>query len=153
MAESAKRQAGAAAEQASVTRQMFEASHRPYLAVEVQRRSFYISPEHFGLFVTVTNYGAVPAILLGWRARLQTPEEFTAHDEPPTEQGLCVFPGKDRELASSRGAGRTDLAPHPEADVYVEVPYRGFHRGVRHETRIGVTGKFNQWTARYEEVT
>ncbi len=168
LAESAKRQADAAleqaaashraaqaaAEQAHVTRQMFEASHRPYLEVQIEQRSFYLRPDFFGLFLSVKNHGPVPAILLGWRAHIQTAERLTVHQQPPTDEGLCVFPGNTAELScTGDGTGRMDEGPHPESDIYVEVPYRGFHREVRHETKIGATGKFRLWRMLYEDVT
>jgi hypothetical protein len=101
----------------------------------------------------VKNHGPVPAILLGWRADVQV-EHRTVHQQPPTDEGLCVFPRKDAELACrGDGTGRMDEQPHPEADIHIEVPYRGFDPDIRYETKIGAIGRFNQWGQIYEDVT
>lgn len=52
--------------QADITRRMFEAGHRPYVAIQVEGNDIPKGPDAASLNVIIENVGTVPAAVTGW---------------------------------------------------------------------------------------
>jgi len=146
LAQQANRQADAAVQQAQVTRQIFEASNRPYLEVVIDEWS-YLFPQttgfHFNLRFRVMNHGQVPAIFKAWRATVRVAAQIVAQRaSAPADSGICVFP--DRDTIVQFAVDQGPEAQQPEAEVEVTVEYKGLP-GTDYETRVTFVGRRNQW--------
>ncbi len=146
-AEVSRQGAEAAADQARSTRLIFEAAHRPYLEVQLDPNSFFVTFEFRRLLLTVTNHGPVPALLENWEARFRQGPNAVGRSRTP-EPGLCVFPGRAAPLRDEAGQGPEQ--PGPDVDVEIEVTYRGFH-DARYRTVLRVGGMRHQWHLIYQD--
>jgi len=123
--------------QASLTREIFEATHRPHLALRVevwgqdpidQRTALQVRP-------SIKNHGGVPATVVAWQASVvEGTRPLGEQHEATGNLGLSVFPGREemsKPLAIRDAQGQQDacnLSRQGQVPVLVleaRVEYRG----------------------------
>src|SRR5262245_20393625 len=126
LARTAARQVEETGRQADVTQQMFEASHRPYVEIDIERASYVYRDDHFRLRFNLKNHGQVPATLIAWTASITTLGRARILSDRLPDRGdeaICVFPGRDTLLDHQQGTGPEQAGP--EVEIHVTVQYSG----------------------------
>lgn len=142
--------AEAAAEQARITRQIFEASHRPIVGLQTHIRNYVEAPDFYSLDFDATNHGQVPAILTESRLLVRRGADVLV-DLIVAGRGRCIFPGEDTTLEfSGTGSGQIKGAAGA-VDVELTVSYTGFDDVIR-TSRTALVGNFDNWTRMLTEV-
>lgn len=131
-AEASRMAANAAADQAHSTRLIFEAAHRPYLQVEMDRRmSFFVRPDFFRLWFTLRNHGPLPAILADRHLTVRVDGRLVVERPPaPTDSDRALFAGDEipfqfDQIPPGAGALVETLAG---VEVDFAVGYRGLNK-------------------------
>jgi hypothetical protein len=153
LARAALQQAQAATEQARITRQIFEASHRPILGLVFRDSNFFRDPQVYRLDFVAKNYGQVPAILTESGLIVRHDGE-TLVDRPVPGRGRCIFPGGEADLEFTEYPEHVVQDTGEErhvVDVELTVSYTGFDDVVR-TSRIALVGNFDGWTRLQTEV-
>jgi hypothetical protein len=143
----------AAAEQARITRQIFEASHRPIVGLMTYEGNFFRGADSYRLHFEAKNHGQVPAILTESRMVARRGAEVLVERTEPG-RGRCIFPGEDTRLECEqvRPHGGVAQTPREAVDVELTVHYTGFDDVVR-TSRISVVGNFDGgWTRLLTEI-
>jgi multidrug efflux pump subunit AcrA (membrane-fusion protein) len=128
-AQASRKGAEAAAEQANITRQIFEAAHRPYLQIEMDRESsFFEDPDFFRLLFTLKNHGPVPAILAERQVTVKEEGQLVAERRPaPTDSNRALFAGEEEiafRFERMRPGSSTRDRQRPGIEVDCTVGYR-----------------------------
>ncbi len=137
-------QTEATRDQARITRQIFEASQRPFLQIELEGHSFVNDADHYSLLCAVTNHGPVPAILRRWVITLVlNGEAVREHVSEPLTRALFVGNNVPVEaaLAPQGTQVREDV---PDVTVKVSVRYES-PAGFPYESWLNVRGRFRRW--------
>ncbi len=127
-AEAAMAAARAANEQADLTRQMFEASHRPYLTIIAPDPTF-LGDGRIRFIIHLENKGTVPGVVTGWHVGVRYRGcKLIEQEFPEPKITRVVFPGVPERMplleisaanaAPIRGSGDAVL-------VEASVTYRG----------------------------
>jgi len=123
--------------QAALTRQIFEATHRPELAIRPYL-AFAANPGFVRLDMELINHGSTAATVSGWQASIRQGAALIAKSGD-FKGPLCVFPkGKQKclplEAKGQVAAGIWNGVP----EVYLEatVDYRGSSPLVAYSTRL-----------------
>ena len=137
-------QTAAAREQAQVTRQIFEASQRPFLEITWIVYSFIKDRDRFNLRWSVKNHGPVPAVLKGWAVKATlNGDTVVEHERKEVTQAL--FAGDDRDFEWMKAAEGAIEGAWPDFNVCVIVEYES-PSGRSYSSQIDVTGRWGQWT-------
>lgn len=146
--------ADAAAAQAESTRLIFEAAHRPYLQVVMDRTSsFFYEADFYRFHYTVENHGAVPAILTERHLIVRVDGQEVLRLQPAPES-RAIFPGDEPRLDWDQFQhGRPQQTPQVPIEVECTVRYRGLS-GLTYMTRVVAVsrpgGPYREW--RYSRV-
>lgn len=127
-AEASVATARAAHEQAQVTRRMFEASHRPYVAI-MSRYPLSLPDGRLQFSFSLENKGAVPAVVTTWRVAVRM------GGKPVVEQ---IYP--EDKVASIVFPGETESMPPIEISATRAAPMRGSGKPVLVEVRVEYRG-------------
>jgi hypothetical protein len=140
--------------QAALTRQIFEATHRPELAIRPYLR-FETNPGFLRLDFKLTNHGSLTATVTDWKAAIRQGETLLAESAPFAAR-LCVFPHAEEDALPFEAKGQQARAVwdnNPPVYLRAAVDYRGSNpRGnysTRLRARLRITG---QLEFRLEEV-
>jgi len=144
--------AKAAAEQARITRQMFEASHRPVLELTLHGFDYFNTADSYRLDFDVKNHGQVPAILTESRLVVRQ-DAVVIVDRVAQGRGMCIFPSEEPEDLRFGEEGKDGAGQSPRSTVEVEltVSYHGFDDEVR-TSRLAVVGNFDGWRRMLTEI-
>lgn len=152
-AEQARTSASAAADQAHISRQIFEAAHRPSIEVMVDFNAarFFQNADNYTFPFRLHNHGSVPAILVGWRGTVRV----TGHTEvlgPQRDAGYAIFPSRPMDLNFSNVHGPQGPT-NAGADIEIAVQYHSPSApGVVYTTRM-VAAASDNWRATFPELT
>ena len=123
--------------QAALTRQIFEATHRPELAIRPYLR-FATNPGYLRLDFELTNHGPLTATVTSWNATIRQGDSLLA-TSTPFAGPLCVFPhAKEDVLPFEAGGQQAHAAWDNNPPVYLEaaVGYRGSNPQGNYSTRL-----------------
>src|SRR5207245_4549344 len=90
--------------QAALTRQIFEATHRPELAIRPYLR-LPADPGTVRLDFELTNYGSFTATVTAWSAVIRQGDTLLAESAPFASQ-LCVFPHAKQDALPFQAHGQ-----------------------------------------------
>jgi hypothetical protein len=135
--------------QADIARQMFEATHRPFVEIRFFTASFFEKPEFHHISYKLINHGHVPAIVSSCQAVV------TRNGAPSMQLGrgrMVLFPSEHREVHEH--GGETGMIDDDAASVVVtvSVKYTGAHAETPNETRLIANGRIRHWEI-LDEVT
>ncbi len=133
--------------QAEVSRQIFEAAHRPYIEVTLED-AFFVRPDLYRARFAMTNRGAVPAVGVAWTVTISHDErEIATRGSSGTH---VLFPGGGRIFSVGTGSGGIET-PAGLTTIAVEVRYGGVS-GRSYATRATFEGKYEQWRVVTQEI-
>jgi hypothetical protein len=145
-----EQQAQATAEQTRITRQIFEASHRPVVGLTGSNENYVEAANFYRLDFEATNNGQVPAILAESRLVVRREADMLLERVVPG-RGRCIFPGKGAALEFGGTKGGVILGAAGAVDVELTVSYTGFDDVIR-TSRLAVVGNFDGWTRMLTEI-
>jgi hypothetical protein len=129
--------------QAELTRDIFEATHRPHLSIEPR----LLHPAHPGfirLEMNLRNHGSIPAQVTDWAASFQQDGTVLGKTDAVLG-GLCVFPGDGQDAPFLRVDGTVAAAVwDTEVHLHAKVVYRGDSAAVYStaiKARFKITGQ------------
>jgi hypothetical protein len=123
--------------QAEMTRQIFEATHRPELAVHPCLR-FAANPGFVRLDFELMNHGSTTATVTDWNARIRQGDAVLAASDDFAGP-LCVFPQGKEDGRPVEVAGQSAAAVwngNPAVILEVSVGYRGSNPVATYSTRL-----------------
>src|SRR5207245_1759476 len=123
--------------QAALTRQIFEATHRPELAIRPYLR-FPADPGAVRLDFELTNYGSLTATVANWSAVIRQGDTLLAESEP-FAGNLCVFPHAKEDTLPFQAKGQKAhamWANNPPVYLEATVGYQGSNLGAIYSTRL-----------------
>ena len=134
--------------QAALTRQIFEATHRPELAIRPYLR-FEANPGFLRLDFELTNHGSLTATVTDWKAVIRQDDTLLAVS-PPFGGRVCVFPhAKENALPLEAKGQQAHAVWENVPPVYLEasVAYRGSNPLASYTTglraRLRITGQLD----------
>jgi len=123
--------------QAALTRQIFEATHRPELAIRPYLR-FAADPGSVRVDFELTNHGSLTATVTDWSAVIRQSDTLLA-ESAPFAGHLCVFPHAKENATPFQAKGQQAHAVWENIPpVYLEaaVGYRGSNPLAAYSTRL-----------------
>jgi hypothetical protein len=135
--------------QVEVSRQVFEAAHRPYIEVTLED-AFFVRADHYRARFEMTNHGAVPAVGITWAVTISHEGQEIATEGSTAMRVL--FPGGARVFVVDTGAENGANEPPPGlTTIAVAVQYAGTS-GRAYATRATLEGKHQQWRVVSQEI-
>jgi hypothetical protein len=138
-------QTKATQEQAAITRQIFEASQRPFLKVSLDSSSFFNDPDHYRVDFGVANRGPVPAVIVRWVVEIIV-NGATVREHVSGNVTKALFVGDDVTLQArptpfSGGQIQQDAL---EVMVRARVRYES-PAGRSYESWLDSRGRYGSW--------
>ncbi len=123
--------------QAALTRQIFEATHRPELAIRPYLR-FETNPGFLRMDFRLINHGSLAATVTDWKASIRQGETQLA-TSAPFRGLLCVFPHAEEDALPFEAKGQEARAAwdnNPPVYLDAAVGYRGSSPRGNYSTRL-----------------
>ena len=134
--------------QARISQQVFEASHRPVLEVNLERGGF-VDDQHFGFHFTVKNHGSVPAINVRSTVVCRMDDKVVV--ERPSQVPHVLFPGEERSFSATSNTAYAVQPPPRGLRVEATVDYNST-AGRGYFTKFFFESEGSGWKLTHEEI-
>jgi hypothetical protein len=141
-------------EQTRLSRQMFEAGHRPSIEVVLVpgEMRFYENEDNYVFHFDLYNHGSVPAVLAEWQGRVRR-NAVVEVEGPLRDAGRTVFPTRQVHFHFSNAPRGSPGPAVPNVEIEITVHYHAPSvPEVVYTTRM-VTSQADNWLGRFPEIT